>query len=761
MSITIPLLSKRTKTIESVNLFDGVTYEAGYIISNGTRYNDAAWWCTGLIEVIPGKDITFNRLSLPASSSAGIGFYKNGEFVSWISTLSIANNVSTGISSFVVPDNVNQIRVSFSLAQAQAAVNKVQIQYGKVPSTYVNYTEPEEVDYLKNLIKSDLNNVNLPNHVKYIEKEKYNIYMKKPATDFSKEIKAVHGDIVAMATHNTIEISTKGINGPYEYIVEVNPTNFPGMISYDSSIRYIENILIIPWTRNMTSEQKGTDWRLVVITVQGQIYHNFPKRAVANDGTALDGDIIKFEESFIWDLPERKYPSLSSEASGTERYYPCLEEKRYVYHPMLNTDENYVDTYGNGGEGKSITKDGITYPRFSEPNIAKTISTPYHSYGYMGGYEPTRKLTLIGTYRSNLTQADGARICVFATSDGGRNWYNKYEFANQGTTSQPNATGENVNLTGLASAYTANAFTFKKRTNIVPTAAVKEPAEKFSYGNAVVVSDISRANPAVVTATAHGLLSGDLIVFQTNSGSSPSADWDWMKNDTAGVNNGGNGVAFKVVKITNDTFSLREHIHSMENNLSCRHIHSINRIKDGYIIATGENYPWAWILYLQVKDSDTFGIATGYGSFPIYRLTSTPDSIGRPLGVIMLDDADSTIFVASDEARRTRNAITLPSGRTDQITRSSTGIFKGKLADADNFKDGFSCIFEAEDVAFYFKEKANAWVFCGMTGEVAISFDKGVTWYVEKIPNISNNNNRFVGVSKNMVFTDSLIFEFK
>ena len=113
-------------------------------------------------------------------------------------------------------------------------------------------------------------------------------------------------------------------------------------------------------------------------------------------------------------------PSVSPTATGAERYYPGLRSTSYEYHPVINTDDVFVDRYGNGGFGNNIVKNGETLSRFFEPNRHRV---PYHSFGVMGGYEPGEKTTLIGTYRSNVNEFAGSRICVFATSDGGRTWF--------------------------------------------------------------------------------------------------------------------------------------------------------------------------------------------------------------------------------------------------------------------------------------------------------------------------------------------------
>src|SRR5206468_8957373 len=132
-----------------------------------------------------------------------------------------------------------------------------------------------------------------------------------------------------------------------------------------------------------------------------------------------------------------------------------------------------------------------------------------------------------------------------------------------------------IDTSGLASAYTSGAFVAKKRDVVSPSSATKEPTTKFTLGADVIISDITRAKPAVVTTqTAHGLTSGNVIAIMDNSGSSATAtDWDWMRNDTISTTSGGNGMLFKVEVINSTSFKLHDFVQSAYNNITCRHIH--------------------------------------------------------------------------------------------------------------------------------------------------------------------------------------------
>ena len=142
----------------------------------------------------------------------------------------------------------------------------------------------------------------------------------------------------------------------------------------------------------------------------------------------------------------------------------------------------------------------------------------------------------------------------------------------------------------MATEYVANSFSMLKRNLVIPTALVKEPTTNFSYGNPIPISSITKGKPAVVTTSiAHGLLTGNNIVIKDNANSTNvSPDWDWMRNDSANDTLGGNGVLFKVEVVDATTFKLHDYVHSANNNIPCRHVHGINRIRDGFTIVTGE-----------------------------------------------------------------------------------------------------------------------------------------------------------------------------
>ena len=105
-----------------------------------------------------------------------------------------------------------------------------------------------------------------------------------------------------------------------------------------------------------------------------------------------------------------------------------LPKETYEYHPILNTDSNYFDYYGNGGFGKTVkVKNNGKYEEVSRFYFPNRNNVQANSFYHIGGVETDYKISLLGTYRSNTEV--GVRTCVFASNDGGRSWYCKYEFA--------------------------------------------------------------------------------------------------------------------------------------------------------------------------------------------------------------------------------------------------------------------------------------------------------------------------------------------
>lgn len=513
----------------------------------------------------------------------------------------------------------------------------------------------------------------------------------------------------------------------YHKTIKFNGKTFPGLIAGSQ----IDQVMIIPYLRQLDNKRIVKAVRLVVITDKCQVFHNCPARKTDCDGESIYNDDVRFEESAIWDVPEHKYPSKDRNAAGVEKYYPFLPDTAYEYHPILNTDAEYKDDYGNGGFGKShiAVVDGreVEVGRFYFPKRTSYSNSLHH----IGGEESDYKMTVIGTYRAN-NGGTGARTVVFATTDGGRNWFAKYEFGDMGT--YQFTQGDEDWRKGYGNPISINdanfshiKFSILKRDIILPKHQDKEPESFFNWSEPVEVISLEQGNHTlrIRTAQHHNIETGNVIALQSNI-CSPLA------NNEVDCKSGGNGTLYKAEVIDEFTIELYEYVHSAFNPICCRHIHQVNRIKDGWLIGTGEVYPNGWMLYLQMKESDSYSKKYAWQEFDIYRLNSTSESVQRTLGAILLDDKEQTLIFASDHDTFERSAIDLPDGRTMKIRRGSTGVFKGKLSDIDD-RNKFTVIYEAIEPSFMFKRILNRLIFAGQRGELAISQDCGQNWKVYRI----------------------------
>jgi hypothetical protein len=605
----------------------------------------------------------------------------------------------------------------------------------KPPLFLMKYSVPARRYITENIMQSESLNASTFRYKTVIDTDKYMILKRSYKAD---KIVAAYEKVAVLLnsdTGNDTFIIYPDYNETlFRYKIKFNEKNFPGLIQESK----ISHCMILPFMRNVDGKSFVRSWRFVVVTDKCQVYHNFPARNKNYDGYEVAGDIVLFEESAVWDLPGRLYPSLNINCDNTERYFPGLPEGTYNYYPALNTDSRYIDFYGNGGFGKTtnVIQNGeeIAVSRFYFP-LRESQS---NSFFYMSGYESDAKMALIGTYRSNTDT--GVRTVIIASDDGGRQWYCKYEFGDfgeyvfqQGINKNWGTNfGNSINTITMRDDYKPLSFSFTKRNVIAPSDDDKEPEKLFNWERNTDIANITKASTAVVTSKKkHYLTTGNIIAIHSNSGYKKDS-WYWMLNNSVSEKSAGNGLLFKVDVIDDYSFKLYEYVSSPNNNITCRHVHHINRAKDGWIIGSGETYPNGWLLYMQMKEADTFTEKKAWDEFKIIRLNSSEQSVQRTLGLILYDDTDSTVIYASDHDLLKRNQVKMPKGRTKTFERSSTGVFKGTLDNIDDIST-FKVIYEAKEPAFFFKKLGNALVFSGQRGEFAVSFDDGDMWYQEQL----------------------------
>lgn len=622
--------------------------------------------------------------------------------------------------------------------------NLVQVEKGSVATSYeaIKYGVFNGGNQIifeggSNMLKEDL--LKVDGYKKVADNKECEVYTLQSGTN---KLYAIYQNIAVKYNTSSgyITLSQNGVNG--DYSMSANFLNFPNLISGS----YVSNIFILPWTRNRKSNNvvTGTEWRMIVITTKGQIYHNFPSRSITGDGAYVSGDEMKFEESVVWDLEERKFPTKSISPSAKEYCFPYLPNECYEHHPPLNQ----VSSYGNNGFDLTKTINGKTYVRFYRPFFA----TANNSFGIFNGFDKCDGIALIGTY--TLNQTSGTRTCIFASDDGGREWYCKYEFSDSVAGGVINY-GNTLDFSTITSNYTSGAYKMFKKSNVIPTDEIKEPTDKFRLSTELTITSITKAiNPVVTTNTSHNLNSGDVVFIKQISS---CGDFDNITNNGVTVTSYGNGIFFKVEKLTDTTVKLYEYIHAWGNNIPCQHVHGINRLKDGFTICTGETYPTGWIYYVPFHPADNYGVNYADSNMDFIRLTSSPNAIQRAIGVLLPDDGTDDIIFASDTSTTSRGTLQLPNGRTSTIARNSCGVFRGKLTDCDDFSK-FVTILETDEPAYFYKEINDLFVFCGQRGEVAISRDNKI-W--SKIQLTGSNNFNLRGFNNDVIMIGDIIIAIK
>ncbi|MFB8509197.1 MULTISPECIES: hypothetical protein [Lactobacillales] len=652
--------------------------------------------------------------------------------------------VGTASHTFTTNTQTKYVRVTYRTTDEET----MQLEKGTVITGYEEikyglFHGNNEVSMLSEDLKEDRPLVVTSGYTLADDNQDFQVYLNNNTND---KVMAVFRNIAVKlnTSSQAISISTTGINGSYDKAVLLTSSYFPNLLSGS----FVNNIYILPWSRNSGGIITGTEWRMVIITNKGQIYHNFPKRALNNDGVALDGDEIRFEESVVWDLEERKFPTKSKTPSDKEYYFPVLPDENYNHYPKLNSDPTFNDTYGNGGFSLTKTDSEKVFSRF----YRNGLDVDRNSFVTFGGFDYSDNLAMLGTYRHNLGEGKGVRTGVFVSDDGGRQWHFKYEFSDDaGGVSN---WGSSIKLTNIEGEYTPNSFSIQNKTNNIPTNAVKEPENKFRLGQKIKVSSISKGNPAIVmTSTPHELSDGNTVVFHKND--DESSVFDFMTNNELTTDSHGNGIFFKVKALTSTTFELYEYVHSWSNNIPCQHIHGINRVKDGFTMCTGETHPMGWIFYIPVHSADNYGFVKASSDIEFVRLNSSEIGMQRAIGVLLPDDNSNDIIVASDTTTSPRDEISLAEGRTETISRSTVGVFRGKIEDIDDFSK-FTCILEVDEPSYYFKEHNGVYYHFGQRGELGVSFDKGSTWITKQFSGsnfykMGGFNNDFVVIGEAII----------
>ena len=574
--------------------------------------------------------------------------------------------------------------------------------------------------------------------------EKYDIYMDIGG---KKKIAAALNDVICIQKGpKTLELYPNYRNTHFKYTIRLTPKKFDGLIEGSK----IDLCFILPYCKKCRDGEIIDSWRLVVVTNRCQVYHNFPSRSdnPNYEGDSKPLDLVHFEESAVWDIPGRKYPSLNKNCDKNEFYFPGFSSEAYSYHPRINSESK--TKYGNKGFPKYLEdSEGNVISRFYFPKRCSECSP----FFYLDGLEIDSKITALGTYRSNTNNC--ARTVIFVTDDGGRNWFAKYEFSDygqydfrQGKESDWGLNfGNPINLGNCQ-------FDQKNIENLCVekrSLTLDFNSDNYqSFSSPIDILSISKGSPAIIeTSVPHNFENGNIVVFR---GKTNSNNLSFILNNEATSFNPGNCVFFKVKVIDERRFELFENVSNVRNSLPCRHIHFIDRIRDGWTIGTGEIYPNGWLLIMQCLEGDTYSNIKIKDLFPIKQLTFKQEAVQRGMGLYLFEKGNENSFVfASDHDLLDRDFV-LPDNSS--MKRNSTGVYVGKMSDIDSFKKTYS-IYETNEPCLYFKLFDGTFIYGGQRGEVAFGHDYGKRWETTRI---SKPIKRFRGRTYDFLVFDSCIF---
>lgn len=538
---------------------------------------------------------------------------------------------------------------------------------------------------------------------------------------FAKQVIAAYGFMAVVKINDTSIKLYPDIRCRFLYYtlsLSSKHNDFPNILANSK----ILSCTFIPYMREVEQDKYVKSVRLCVITDKAQIYHNYPSRTTSYAGYSMSGDFARFEESVVWDIPGRKYPSKEQRTDVTV-YYPYLPDTCYEYHPVLNTSSSYRDIYGNGGfpEYKLIDKNGVVqYLTRFYLYSRKPQANPFH---FIGGSEADCKISMIGTYRSNVEV--GVRTCLFVSDDGGRQWYCKYEFADYGDYAfqqgHSDSWGRNFGNPIKISDTDVNMFSCRltayKRELILPEAQ-EDISRRFNWIELPEIAFCEQQGKVIMTTNSpHSLCTGNIIAINSID-ADVDARLNWMLNPGITMSSAGNSILFKVEVLDNYSFALYELVSAADNNIPCRHIHHINSLKDGWLIGTGEIYPNSWLLYMQVKERDTFAKVSAADDITTIRLNYHQNSIQRSMGLILYDDDECTLLYASDHDTLSRPTCMFDN-HGNPVSRNSTGVYKGKLSDINDYSR-FHCVFESSEPCYFFQKISDMIVFAGQRGHLGL-----------------------------------------
>lgn len=555
------------------------------------------------------------------------------------------------------------------------------------------------------------------------EKNDYKIYQ-LPSDRTAKDVYG--NDVLEFAT-DSLKFWMGGYFGIC-YEIPFTADNVPGILAGE----LIKFAYLLPFNRldrsaGVGDEQKAS--RIVVFTNKGRILHNFPARI---SGNLPNSDLFKFEESTVYNSFKRWLPTNDKgKAGGLFKYFPVLADYDYnQFDGRVAGTTGFVDHFNTGGVPAMtntplfdvLIKDGEPLRRLTYANMAK---------------DP--KLCVFANYNNPI----GSESIAIGTNNGGKTWYTKAYFAQ--TDDYNSMRAGNITftpITDVAGTYVANSLKLCRKRFNVPTNEIKEPATPFVVNEAdkTLITDISVSGDTILITTADNVDYDGIYPVVYFENVSAASEWNYICNN--GFNASGstnNGIFFRVKKETANQYLLYGDTgDAYQSDLICRHLHTVNRVQNGFLVSTGESYRDDFFeggfLYLISQINHNGGsIYHPYNAMPVIRLTSSVNAVNRACGAYLFNDGeDPTLIYASDEPTlyTSKRTFTIPD-RTVGIDNTPIGIYMGKLSEIDN-QAKYKCICEVKQTIISLFEHMGHFAADGMEDALCISKD-GLNWNIETL----------------------------
>jgi|GEM_PF-6108806 len=507
---------------------------------------------------------------------------------------------------------------------------------------------------------------------------------------------------------------------------DMNSCEYSAPMSSFGAVGDILTMFFLTYNRTETSRAESV--RLVIQFTDGSIFHNFPNRSTSGQGTVQAGDAARFDRSVIWDYDNR-FPSNNSGATAPYYYDPTLTADNY--DTLVPISE--ANAYGNGG-----------FP------ISRNNRVRYRKIDYPQALRPLNGMEVDKIYSACDTYYSRTKNGYLETSDGGREWFLQSPL---GAGTPKEKTYGVINTTSVP-AFSGSVKLFKRVSNM-PSSADKDPAIKFTLTEVGTVSAIATGLNPAITINAHGLSESAKVYF-----TGESTSHDFMLNNTHTNNSNGNGQVYFVSKVIDaNTINIEPVSAYTDTNIECRHVHSLNRVHDGWIMACGEEYPYGWLIFIKQHLRDFSVIGNSSVKRNGVRMTSVAGSVQRAVGFLILDDSntDPTCLWAVDTSNIDMPMLKV--GDRDVFQRGSNGLRKGKFSDLDDYSK-FETVVEFDDAMLGLKRNQDViYAVGGYSGQFGISKDGGMNftkfhWGESIMPNV-------IGTDENgkMVLTGGFVIE--